>query len=352
MFFLFLGKFESFCKVLESPVRCETYPGCGLKFIVKKIKEHYEKEAQRTNVLDVRLIGAQAIALSRYCTRVIDAIHVDDNSEATKIKHQAMYLICIQLRNIGGMMNRVIVTSDYPNSLKEVCRLYFNLFSLFFPDHCQSTVWTLGYAVPYHAEKLYAKFKVGYGILSMQGKESFHSLIKQQLKSETNRSNSDNLKGKWAQIMRSSYVRNFYLPYHFPLAPTYHSHYQTRLMDMDDGESYCQQCSRKLVNTGDSICKVCHDSSMVIEAARNGKLDGNVSQILKPIECCECGKRFADVASRDRHNENFHTGPVMDANNIIPSEMTVKQLKEELKRLGKSTSGNRDLLVRRLEGLL
>ncbi|XP_066914204.1 uncharacterized protein [Clytia hemisphaerica] len=85
-------KFEIFCKVLESPVRCQENPGCGLKFVVKKIREHYAKEATRMNILEVRLIGAQAIALARHCHRVMDAIYVDE-SEAVKIKHQALSLI-------------------------------------------------------------------------------------------------------------------------------------------------------------------------------------------------------------------------------------------------------------------
>ena len=48
------------------------------------------------NVLEVRLIGAQAIALARNCHRVMSAIYVDE-SEALKIKHQVLSLICCLL---------------------------------------------------------------------------------------------------------------------------------------------------------------------------------------------------------------------------------------------------------------
>ena len=343
-------KFELFCKVLESPVRCQETPGCGLKFVVKKIREHYAKEATRMNVLEVRLIGAQAIALARNCHRVMSAIYVDE-SEALKIRHQALSLICIHLRDIGGMLNKVVVTKDYPESLKQVCQVYFNLFSLFYPERCQSTVWTLGYAVPYHAEKLYEKYKVGYGILSMQGKESFHSLIKQQLKSETNRSNADDMKGKWSQIMRASYVRNFYLPYHFPLASSYHSHYQSRLADIEKGENYCH-CSRKLVDGIDGVCGACHDSFLTLQSARHGKLDNKILEILKPIKCDSCDERFPDMPTKFRHYENVHTTQPVNSKDIIPSNMTSVGLKSELRRLGKSTTGNKATLIRRLEGLL
>ena len=40
----------------------------------------------------------------------------------------------------------------------------------FFSSDVNVTVWTVGYAMPYHATKLYESYKVGYGILSLQKK--------------------------------------------------------------------------------------------------------------------------------------------------------------------------------------
>ena len=62
--------------------------------------------------------------------------------------------------------------------LEENCKLYFNLLCLFFPSHVDKTSWTVGYAVPYHALKLYDMYKVGYGIISHQGKEAKLSSVK------------------------------------------------------------------------------------------------------------------------------------------------------------------------------
>ena len=39
----------------------------------------------------------------------------------------------------------------------------------------------------YHAKKLYQSHNIGYGVLSMQGKEAKHSQIKQELKNCSNR---------------------------------------------------------------------------------------------------------------------------------------------------------------------
>ena len=43
------------------------------------------------------------------------------------------------------------------------------------------TVWTVAYAIPYHAAKLYDSCKVVYVIISLKGKEAKHSEVKDDL---------------------------------------------------------------------------------------------------------------------------------------------------------------------------
>ena len=119
-----------------------------------------------------------------------------------KIRRLAIGKTC--LRDIGSLISKVMVLPSYTQKVSDACKLYFNLFSLFFTDKCQSTVWTLDYAVPYHANLLYLNYKIGYGVISMQGKESKHSALKQELKTETNCSTAEGDKSKWHQIMCAS----------------------------------------------------------------------------------------------------------------------------------------------------
>ena len=70
--------------------------------------------------------------------------------------------------------------------------------------------------MPYYAELLYKEFKVGYGIISLQAKESKHAAVKYDL-TLSNRSRSEGINGKWFQVMRTNYVRAIYLPEHHPL---------------------------------------------------------------------------------------------------------------------------------------
>ena len=348
------GKFKDFITILKNPVNVppesSMKPGCGLKFLACRIEEHYNIESHRMNKLDTRLIGSQAISLAQFSYRIVDCLSTAHDSMAMEIKSQALAKICQTLRDIGALINRINVSSFYVEQVASTCQLYFNLFSLFFNESCQSTVWTLGYALPYHAQQLYEKYKIGYGILTMQGKESKHSAIKQELRNGTNRWNTENSTSKWHQIMRSSYVRNFYLPYHFPISSGYHSHYRSRVPALHGQDDFCACCRPSLLE--EEICFVCKAAEPILESATEGKLSPTVLHKLKPIKCRECEEYFPDFISCDNHVKNRHAKVLTNCKNIIPSILTVAQLKVYLSERKLSTSGNKDVLRRRLEGTL
>ena len=179
-------------------------------------------------------------------------------------------------------MNKINVDNGHINELKDAYTMYFNLFALFFKESCNSTVWTIGYVVPYHSALLFEQYKIGLGIISMQGKESKHSEIKQELKTGTNMSCELGENGKWHQLARSSYGRHFYLLYHFPVK-TYNVHSRSRNPPVATSENVCG-CFRTLVNC-DDICSECVKSLEVVEDAKNGYLSEKLRTIILPIQC-------------------------------------------------------------------
>ena len=87
------------------------------------------------------------------------------------------------------------------------CVMHISISSLCsFLSSINVTTWTVGYAIPYHADLLFKQYKVGYGIVSLQAKEAKHSGVKDDL-TLTNRSTVSTPIGKWWQVMRSNYVR-------------------------------------------------------------------------------------------------------------------------------------------------
>ena len=193
--------FDQFIKVLGDPPspssaaepvierHKEQVFGCGLQFLVPSIKAHFDDEKKRFNKIPTRIIGEQAIAIARYGYRLVDSLEFSDESAVQKVKHLSLSRIMLYLRNACATFNKVSSTKPELLELDENCKLYFNLLCLFFPRHINVTSWTVGYALPYHALKLYDMYGVGYGIISQQGKEAKHSAVKKDLEL-SNRSNN------------------------------------------------------------------------------------------------------------------------------------------------------------------
>ena len=171
--------------------------GCGLAYLRTKIQEHYNDEPKCFNKLSIRIIGQQAIALARNSFRLVDCLKTADETEGEKLKWLALCKIVKYLRNASGLFNKIhIVSLGEIDQLEEFCQLYFNLLVLFFPESVNVTVWTVASALPFHARKLYEEYGIGFGILSLQAKESKHAGLKTEL-SLTNRSRDSSSNGKW-----------------------------------------------------------------------------------------------------------------------------------------------------------
>lgn len=280
--------------------------------------------------------------------RLVDSLCSPDETPTQQIKRLALAKICETLRDIGSLINRIDVGfNNYPEVIRDLCTIFFNMFSLFFEQHCQLTVWTMGYVIPYHVQNVFEKYGVGYGIMSMQGKEAKHAALKQELRNNTNRSIAQDATGKWHQIARSNYIRKFYLPYHFPVSSnSYHSHFRPRKAFPTDGEIECA-CSRT-IDEDLTSCKVCIESIELMECAKLAKLTESVTKKLKPIECVTCGLRFADKLTLKNHVGTNHI--LKDVLN--PKKMNVEELKNALKSRNMNTTGKKTELVKRLEGRL
>ena len=323
--------------------------GCDLGNVASRVHEHYSDAKVRHNKLPVRMIGSQCIKLAQNVHSLVDTLKIENEQGPQIVKRLAIGKICQALRDIGTLMNKVNVNESYPVQLSCLCTKFFNLYALFVKESCQSTVWTLGYALPYHARLLHSKYGVGYGILSMQGKESKHAQIKQELRNQSNRSQQQNENGKWFQLMRSHYIRTMYLPYHFPVPSVYHSHFQSRVKLQPEG-SFCT-CSRPL-NDDQMFCEFCISSLGVVECALEGKLTEAMLAILMPLCCPDCGDRFPDKVQLNQH-ANTHLEPAKQPMlQINPSTLKVAELRKMLQDQGLSDVGSRAILCKRLNAAM
>ena len=200
---------------------------------------------------------------------------------------------------------------------------------------------------------------MGYGILSLQAKESKHAAIKNDL-SISNRSNKSSAGGKRWQVIQSNYIRSFYLPEHQPAPPSYTLHFRSRSPRHCDTIEFCA-CGRTRDDLNEK-CTVCYAAKTVVECARQKKLCEEIITIFKPILCNECNEHFSDVNTLKVHSEAIHSHCASSELALSPdpnllskrrlSNLNVGQLKVALKEKGLSTSGNKDVLIKHLEGTL
>ena len=258
--------------------------GCGLRYLVSKVKEHYDDTNRRHNKIRTRLIGRQATALAQYAYRLVDALQFPNETPLHSLKRLALGRIIYYLRNACAVFNKLFFTPADLVDLEDNCKLFFNSMCLFYPTFVNVTTWTIAYAIPYHAIKLYDTYRVGYGIISLQAKEANHAAIKDLVL--TNRSTSTGSKGKWWQLIRANYVRSFYRLENQPMPSTYKSHFQSRVSSHCDQPGFCN-CGRKLEDN--VFCYNCLSSREIVKCAQNHKFSDELIIVLKPVSCDVCG---------------------------------------------------------------
>ena len=202
----------------------------------------------------------------------------------------------------------------------------------------------MAYAVSYHAKLLYQKYGIGYGILTMQGKEAKHATIKQELKSCSNRSLSESNKNKWHQLRHGNYIRCFYLPFHYPIQ-LYQPHYDSRNPKVSSKVCGCYRQILDDIETCQSCC-VATDYLQCIK--REGRIPDIVMNV-KPVVCEQCKQRFTDCIESSRHN---CAKTDREVHKILPTTLSVAELKKHLSERGLPTSGTKPTLVARLESAI
>lgn len=161
------------CKELDklptdSPFIC--YLNClrndlGLTRLVKKVKKWFTEGRKKT--FDYRFTGKETKKMCRKFMFLVDSISVESDPPETKLKFATLAYCGLQLRDAVSLSSRVDITECDVAKLKKACQNFFNENSLLL--RISPTVWSIGYAIPYHAQILYEKYGLGLGQHAMEG---------------------------------------------------------------------------------------------------------------------------------------------------------------------------------------
>ena len=100
-----------------------------------------------------------------------------------------------------------------------------------------------------------------------------------------------------------------------------------------------------------NVVEIKTEMSSVVTSANKRELTHSLLFALKPVVCKQCNTRFADNVLLSSHLK-FCNFAGLTSSKIKPGTMTVPALKEALRLRGLSVAGNKEVLVKRLEGAL
>ena len=101
-----------------------------------------------------------------------------------------------------SQFSRVNITDEQVTELRDYCKSFFRGYCLFF--NVNPTIWTLGNVVPLHVEQMKAKYGLGLGLNSMEGREAKHIAIARY-------SQNTVYHHRWEQIFQHEYISLIWL---------------------------------------------------------------------------------------------------------------------------------------------
>ena len=190
----------------------DTLKHIGASRLYKKVKKWFN-QGSRNGPMNYRFTGKETKLLCHKYMHLLKAISCNHDNPSDSLHIVVLAFVGLQLRNATSRFSRVIINECILHELKDCCKKYFNAYSILL-GNITPTVWTIGYAVPYHTELLFKYLGVGLSANTMWGREAKHVRILDYAKHST-------LKTRWKLVMRHDFIANVWLRRHDPLKSSY-----------------------------------------------------------------------------------------------------------------------------------
>ena len=126
---------------------------------------------------------------------------IEKSSRGSALRLHSLAFSGLQIRDAAAIYSRVEVSKQQVDTLKTLCQNYFSTNCLLMGGVSPS-VWTLGYAIPYHTNQLFNKLGFGLGLNSMQGREAKHIKLAKHVENTCNVKKSM----RWWIVFRHEFV--------------------------------------------------------------------------------------------------------------------------------------------------
>ena len=178
----------------------------------EKIKK-WLKEGRKKK-FEYRFTGKETKCFCHKFMFLIDSLRRENDMGPESLRLMSVAFAALQLRDAVSKFSRVETNAAICQELKVHCQLFFSTCSLLMKS-VNPTVWTVGYAIPFHNAALFREFGFGLGINTMQGREAKHVTLSSFACHAT-------LSTRWSLVMRHEYIISIWLrkidPFHFRYA--------------------------------------------------------------------------------------------------------------------------------------
>ena len=221
----------------------------GASRLYKKIKK-WLKEGRKKK-FEYRFTGKETKCFCHKFMFLIDSLRRENDMGPESLRLMSVAFAALQLRDAVSKFSRVETNAAICQELKVHCQLFFNTCSLLMKS-VNPTVWTVGYAIPFHNAALFREFGFGLGINTMQGREAKHVTLSSFARHAT-------LSTRWSLVMRHEYISSIWLrkidPFHFRYAKCKDKYIPKEAhlpefcycgFKLDENEAKCFYCSSSL----------------------------------------------------------------------------------------------------------
>lgn len=210
-------------------------------------------------------------------------MQIDKLSSGSVVKLHTLAFTGVQIRDAAAIYSRMEVSKQQVEDLKNLYQNYFTANHLLL-EGVNPTVWTLGYAIPYHTNQLLEKLGFVLGLNSMQGREAKHVKLAKYVENTCNVKKSM----RWWIVFRHEFVCLLWLREMDPYSVSYwqekkkgcDSYIPNRVKDNDNKFCYC---GFPKLNANDEGCTVCTGNVMqlVKQSVATGKVNTELKQFLE-----------------------------------------------------------------------
>jgi hypothetical protein len=186
--------------------------------LYKSFSRWFREKRPKNITFSYRFTGLES---KRFCwnfaVAIQELLNVESLSRSIKVKLHALAYVAVELRDATSIYTRVEINKDHLTKLFLHCQNYFSAYSMFLSPQISPTIWTVGYAIPYHTHQIYDQLKYGLGLNSMQGREAKHIKLAKYVENTCNVRKGD----RWWVVFRHEYISMIWLRELDPLSITY-----------------------------------------------------------------------------------------------------------------------------------